>query len=223
MSCNGEPLEECRITIASAPIACSVRAVSFRLSPFETLDPPALKLITSADSRLAASSKQIRVRVEFSKKKFTTVRPRSAGTFLMTREPTSRKDSAVSRMRMTSSAVTSCIESRCSFIEVSSTTTASSPSSSVISTRTSSSRCVGTFLPTKSARIGSSRWPRSTSTARWILRGRPKSISASMAARIVRPVNSTSSTRTTVRPVMSKPIRVSCTSGASAFIPMSSR
>ena len=33
------------------------------------------------------------------------------------------------------------------------------------STRTSSSRLVGRFLPTKSGRIGSSRWPRSTSTA----------------------------------------------------------
>src|SRR2546422_2530110 len=72
--------------------------------------------MTSADSRLAASSNEIRVRVEFSRKKFTTVRPRSAGTFLMTRVPTSRNDSAVSRTRTTSSADTSLIDSRCLFI-----------------------------------------------------------------------------------------------------------
>src|SRR3712207_8112658 len=61
---------------------------SFRLSPFTTLEPPAAKLITSADRRLAASSNEMRVRVEFSRNRFTTVRPRSAGTFLMTLEPT---------------------------------------------------------------------------------------------------------------------------------------
>ena len=68
-----------------------------------------------------------------------------------------------------------------------STSTASSPSTSLSATRTCSSLRVGTFLPTKSARIGSSRWPRSTSTASWIAVGRPKSTSASSAERIVRP------------------------------------
>ncbi len=116
VSCRGEPLDEWRITTASAPIACRVSAVSLRLSPFATLEPLALKLMTSADSRFAASSKLMRVRVEFSRNRFTTVRPRSAGTFLMTRVPTSRRLSAVSRMRTTSSAVTSCIDSRCLFI-----------------------------------------------------------------------------------------------------------
>jgi hypothetical protein len=62
----GAPDEEWRITIASAPIASRVRAVSLRLSPFVTEDPPVEKLITSAESRLAASSNEIRVRVEFS-------------------------------------------------------------------------------------------------------------------------------------------------------------
>jgi hypothetical protein len=66
VSVNGDPLEECLITIASAPIACSVSAVSFRLSPFATDVPLVVKLITSAESRFAASSKLIRVRVEFS-------------------------------------------------------------------------------------------------------------------------------------------------------------
>ncbi len=39
----------------------------------------------SADSRLAASSKELDVRVEDSKKTFMTVRPRSVGTFLTSR------------------------------------------------------------------------------------------------------------------------------------------
>jgi hypothetical protein len=47
-------------------MACSVRAVSLRLSPFDTEDPDVEKLITSAESRLAASSNEIRVLVEFS-------------------------------------------------------------------------------------------------------------------------------------------------------------
>src|SRR5881394_1128363 len=97
-------------------MACNVRAVSLSDSPFATLDPPALKLITSAESRLAASSNEILVRVEFSRKKFTTVRPRRAGTFLITRVPTSRNDSAVSRIRVTSVELRSCIDSRCSFM-----------------------------------------------------------------------------------------------------------
>src|SRR5664280_537781 len=56
---------------------------------------------------------------------------------------------------------------------------------------------VGRFLPTKSARMGSSRWPRSISTASWTARGRPRSPSASRAARALRPEEATSSTRMT--------------------------
>ena len=73
----------------------------------------------------------------------------------------------------------------------------STPSTSSSRTRTRSSARVGRFLPTWSARIGSSRWPRSTSTASRTARGRPRSPSASSAARTVRPENSTSSTSTT--------------------------
>jgi len=54
------------ITMASLPIASRVSAVSLRLSPFATLDPLAEKLITSADSRLAAASNDVLVRVESS-------------------------------------------------------------------------------------------------------------------------------------------------------------
>src|SRR5262249_22638965 len=61
---------------------------------------------------------------------------------------------------------------------------------SVSATRPST-RCDGgaeIVLPTMSGWIGSSRPPRSMSTARAIRRGRPKSASSSSAARIVRPV-----------------------------------
>jgi len=75
-------------------------------------------------------------------------------------------------------------------------------------TSTSSEWDEGRFFPTKSARIGSSRWPRSMSTASWMSVGLPKSIRASMAARIVRPVKSTSSTRTTFLPSSEKGMSV---------------
>jgi hypothetical protein len=60
------PEDEWRMTMASEPIASRVSAVSFRLSPFDTLEPLVEKLITSAESRFAASSNEILVRVEFS-------------------------------------------------------------------------------------------------------------------------------------------------------------
>ena len=91
----GAPLAPWRTTTASAPIASSVSAVSLRLSPLDTLEPLAEKLMTSALSRLAAASKEIRVRVESSKKRLTTVRPRSAGSFLIGRSASERISSAV--------------------------------------------------------------------------------------------------------------------------------
>ena len=62
----GAPEDWWRITTASMPIESSVCAVSFSDSPFETLDPLAPKLMTSAESRFSAASKEIRVRVESS-------------------------------------------------------------------------------------------------------------------------------------------------------------
>ena len=55
-----------RMTIASGLCAPSVRTVSFSDSPFSTLEPLAAKFTTSALRRLAASSKDERVRVEAS-------------------------------------------------------------------------------------------------------------------------------------------------------------
>src|SRR5688500_18005098 len=67
-------------------------------------------------------------------------------------------------------------------------TTAVLPSRSSTSTSTRSPGCTVTFLPTISGWIGSSRPPRSMSTARAMCAGRPKSASSSSAARTVRPV-----------------------------------
>src|SRR5271154_2904796 len=60
------PAQGVRRTIASGLCALRVRTVSLSDSPFSTLDPLAAKLTTSADRRLAASSKELRVRVEAS-------------------------------------------------------------------------------------------------------------------------------------------------------------
>jgi hypothetical protein len=80
-SITAAPPNECRITIASGCIAIRFSAVSIRDSPLlvELLCPA--MLIASADSRLAASSNDVRVRVEFSKNRLMTVRPRSDVSF----------------------------------------------------------------------------------------------------------------------------------------------
>ena len=91
----GAPLAPWRTTTASAPIASRVSAVSLRLSPLDSDEPLAAKLMTSAESRLAAASNEMRVRVESSKNRLTTVRPRSAGSFLIGRSASERSSSAV--------------------------------------------------------------------------------------------------------------------------------
>ncbi len=82
----------------SAPIASMFRAVSMKVSPLERLETLAEKSWVSAESRLAARLKLVRVRVEFSKKRLKTIRPWSAGTFLRLRVETSANESAVSRI-----------------------------------------------------------------------------------------------------------------------------
>ena len=98
-TCQGTPLDLWRITNASTPIAATVSIVSRRLSPLFTLDEPTVNVITSADSRLAAVSNDSRVRVESSKNRLQTVRPRSAGTFGFGRWLTSTMWSVRSRIR----------------------------------------------------------------------------------------------------------------------------
>ena len=63
---SAAPAHGVRMTIASGLWAPSVRMVSLSDSPFSTLLPLAEKFTTSALRRLAASSKELRVRVEAS-------------------------------------------------------------------------------------------------------------------------------------------------------------
>lgn len=112
-STRGAPEAGWRITMPSAPMAARVCAVSFRDSPFETLEPFAAKLMTSALRRFAAASNEIRVRVESSKNRLTTVMPRSVGSLRTSRVETAAMSSAMSRMRIASSRVRSDVLRRC--------------------------------------------------------------------------------------------------------------
>src|SRR4029078_4109934 len=102
-SVSAAPADECLSTMISAFIASILRAVSSSVSPLTTLLEEGEKLITSALNRLAASSNDVRVLVLGSKNRFTTVRPRSAGTFLISRPVTSLNESAVCKISRISS------------------------------------------------------------------------------------------------------------------------
>src|SRR5262249_33243374 len=71
------------------------------------------KSCVSAESRLAARLKLVRVRVEFSKNRLKTIFPCSAGTFLRLRFETWSISSAVSRIARISSRDSSSRPSRC--------------------------------------------------------------------------------------------------------------
>src|SRR5213075_994752 len=101
------------MTMQSGAIVCRLRAVSSRVSPFDTLEVETLMLTASADKRFAAISNEVRVRVDGSKKRLITVRPRSAGTFLISRFEMSRNVSAVSSRWMICSGDNSRMPSRC--------------------------------------------------------------------------------------------------------------
>ena len=155
--------------------------------------------MTSAESRLAAASNEIRVRVESSKKRLTTVRPRRAGSFLIGRSASDRISSAVASTSSASSRVRSAADRRCFFdAPAPSMITASSSSTPVRWTRSRWTSEVGRFLPTKSAQDRQLAVPAVDECRRAARpRGRPTSLRASRAARMVRPENSTSSTSTT--------------------------
>ena len=91
----------------SGAIASRFSAVSSSVSPLLRLDEETLIFTASADKRLAASSNDVRVRVEASKKRLMTVLPLRAGTFLTSREEISVNVSAVSRMPMISAGLRS--------------------------------------------------------------------------------------------------------------------
>ena len=108
----GAPLALWRMTMMSAFNASRLRTVSLSVSPFFNDEASAVKLITSALRRMAASSKLMRVRVDGSMKRLITVLPRRAGVFLIARSPTALKARAVSSMVVISSAVSDSMSRR---------------------------------------------------------------------------------------------------------------
>ncbi len=76
------PEDEWRTTKISAAIASRFQSVSRKVSPFDVLERAISMFNTLADKRFAAASKVVRVRVEFSKKRFITVRPSKSGRLI---------------------------------------------------------------------------------------------------------------------------------------------
>src|SRR3970282_805718 len=87
--------------------------VSSSDSPLAVELTATFRWMTSAERRLAAISKVVRVRVEPSKNRLNTLLPRSSGTFLMSRSVTTAKASAVSRIWTRSSRGSPSMERRC--------------------------------------------------------------------------------------------------------------
>ena len=94
MTCGVDPLADllrrrrealCRMTRASTPIAATVSTVSRSDSPLDDREPLARDVDDVGREPLAGDLEGERVRVESSKKRLTTVRPRSAGSFLTSR------------------------------------------------------------------------------------------------------------------------------------------
>ena len=107
-----DPANLARQMYMSTPMASSVLTVSTSDSPFTTeLDEPAMARV-SAPRRLQASSKELFVRVEGSRNRFTTVRPRRVGSFLIVRELTSSNVRAQSRICSMSPQVRSTVFSK---------------------------------------------------------------------------------------------------------------
>ena len=88
-------------------------AVSMNVSPFERLLVEAEKSSVSAPSRRAARAKLFRVRVEFSKNRLTQVLPTSKGISARPPAVACWNTSALSRIRVISSAESSSRPSRC--------------------------------------------------------------------------------------------------------------
>src|SRR4051812_5973972 len=110
---NGAPEALWRMTKMSACIAERFATVSSSDSPFVCEEAAMLRLITSAESRFAAISKVVRVRVEGSKNRLNTLLPRRIGTFFTSRSVTPANDSAVSRIWVRISRGRPSMERRC--------------------------------------------------------------------------------------------------------------
>src|SRR6266851_1309334 len=109
----GAPAELWRTTKMSACMADKFATVSSSDSPFDCEDTAMLRLMTSAERRLAAISKVVRVRVDGSKNRLNTLLPRNSGTFFTSRSVTPTNDSAVSRICTRTSRGRPSMDSRC--------------------------------------------------------------------------------------------------------------
>src|SRR4051812_2883372 len=110
---KGAPEELWRTTKMSACIAERLATVSSSDSPLLCDEMAMFRLMTSAERRLAAISKVVRVRVEGSKKRLKTLLPRRSGTFFTSRSVTPAKDSAASRICVRTARGSPSMESRC--------------------------------------------------------------------------------------------------------------
>src|SRR3970040_2285356 len=110
---NGAPEDACRTTKMSACIAERFAIVSSSDSPLVCELTATFRLITSADRRLAAISKVVRVRVAASKERVNKLLSRKSGTFFTSRSVTPTKEAAVSRMRSIVSRGSPSIDRRC--------------------------------------------------------------------------------------------------------------
>src|SRR6185312_7283118 len=107
------PDSEWRTTSRSICMAFSVIAVSISVSPLFTEEAATDMFMTSAPSRLPASSKLVRVRVESSKKRLIRVRPRRELLLRSTRRLVSMKCSARSSSAMMSARSMPSMPNRC--------------------------------------------------------------------------------------------------------------
>ena len=106
------------MTIMSTFIARMLLTVSNKVSPFFTEEPEAEKLMVSADNLFSASSKDNRVRVEFSKNTLAIVTSRREGTFLIGLLRTSLNSLAVLTIRSMDSASKSLIPNKCGDVNI---------------------------------------------------------------------------------------------------------
>src|SRR5690554_998648 len=101
------------MTTISTFIANILLTVSKSVSPFLTDEDEDEKFTTSADNLFCANSKEVRVRVEFSKKILAIVMSLSVGTFLIGRLITSLKVVAVCKINSISLLLKSFIPNKC--------------------------------------------------------------------------------------------------------------
>jgi len=112
---DAAPEDPCRTTSRSGCMAFRVTAVSISVSPLEIDDERGLMLTTSAPRRLPANSKELCVRVEFSKNRFISVRPFNRSSFFEVWRLRLTNPSARSRRLATSTSFRSRTDRKCRF------------------------------------------------------------------------------------------------------------